>query len=124
MWATSGPNSSSILSSVVSVSSTTSCKSPTPTVTASIFISASRLATPWQLFLFCVFLAGFESFVEPLVGLSDKLLLFVFAVGQARFLSVEKVLVGHRIFVIRIEAESFVEVGKTLLDKLRLFLFR
>src|SRR5437867_7007255 len=72
------------------------------------------LTTAGKLFLFRVFLSGFEGLVKPFVRLGDKLLFFVFAVRQTRFLPVEKVFVGHRVFVIRVEAESFVKIGKTL----------
>ena len=44
-WATSGPNSSSIRSIVVRVSSTTSWSSPAATATTSSFMSARKSAT-------------------------------------------------------------------------------
>ena len=44
-WATSGPKSSSMRSIVVSVSSTTSCRSPAAMATTSSFMSARKSAT-------------------------------------------------------------------------------
>src|SRR5262249_4053859 len=82
------------------------------------------LVTADGLLLFRIFLAGFEGLIEPLVGHSRQFLLIVLAVGEARFLTIQKILVSHRIFVVGIKRERLIEVGETFIDIFGLFLRR
>src|SRR5436309_9101984 len=57
----------------------------------------------------------FERLIEPFVGKSRETLLLRFIGSQSRLFTEQQVLVGHCVFIERIERECFVQVLQSLL---------